>query len=101
MHGLVSLAAFVGGGLALRMTARRQCCPDFWLFSPCSHPCSPLQREFAKLLRDASEGLPVGGRKPVWEAGRPTVVHGLTAQVCTGLGRVCGLGLACIALACT
>lgn len=40
-----------------------------------------LQREFAKLLRDATDGLPVGGRKPVWEAGRPTVVHGLTAQV--------------------
>ncbi|KAI7845826.1 hypothetical protein COHA_000736 [Chlorella ohadii] len=38
------------------------------------------KREFAKLLRDATDGLPVGGRKPVWEAGRPTVVHGLTAQ---------------------
>ena len=36
--------------------------------------------DFARLLRDASEGLPVGGRKAVWEAGRPTVVHDLTAQ---------------------
>lgn len=33
------------------------------------------KRDFARLLRDASEGLPVAGRSPVWEAGRPTVVH--------------------------
>ncbi|KAL4421584.1 hypothetical protein ABPG75_010875, partial [Micractinium tetrahymenae] len=34
------------------------------------------KRDFAKLLRDAAEGLPVAGRTPVWEAGRPTVVQG-------------------------
>jgi glutamate synthase (NADPH/NADH) len=38
------------------------------------------QRDFAQLLRDATDGLPVAGRKAAWEAGRPTVVHGLTAQ---------------------
>ena len=45
---------------------------------PAHLPCA--QMDFARLLRDASEGLPVGGRKAVWEAGRPTVVHDLTAQ---------------------
>lgn len=38
------------------------------------------QREFARLLRDASEGLPVGGRPAIWEAGRPTVIAGGGAQ---------------------
>ncbi|KAL4855140.1 Glutamate synthase [NADH] [Chlorella vulgaris] len=38
------------------------------------------KRDFAQLLRDATDGLPVAGRKAAWEAGRPTVVHGLTAQ---------------------
>jgi hypothetical protein len=57
--------------------------------------------DFARLLRDASEGLPVGGRKAVWEAGRPTVVHDLTAQKPRGFvtyERRCGgalTGLEC------
>jgi hypothetical protein len=48
----------------------------------CRLPAPPcrLQRDFARLLRDASQGLPVAGRSPVWEAGRPTVVHDLSAQ---------------------
>ena len=71
----------------------------------------PPQAVFAKLLRDASEGLPVAGRPPVWDEvrvascavvvpsarrvchmptpalafqGRPTVVHDLTAQKARG-----------------
>ena len=39
-----------------------------------------VKQDFARLLRDASEGLPVGGRKAPWEAGRPTTVADLTAQ---------------------
>ena len=42
--------------------------------------CPLSQREFAKLLRDASEGLPVGGRDAPWEEGRPTKVANLEAQ---------------------
>lgn len=43
---------------------------------PHTHAPQEAKRDFAKLLRDASEGLPVAGRPAVWEAGRPTVVHG-------------------------
>ena len=32
------------------------------------------EKEFAKLLRDAAEGLPVAGRYPIWDDGRPTLV---------------------------
>ena len=33
-------------------------------------PVSPSE-DFARLLRDAAEGLPVAGRVPTWEADRP------------------------------
>ena len=33
-------------------------------------PVSPRE-DFARLLRDAAEGLPVAGRVPTWEADRP------------------------------
>jgi glutamate synthase (NADPH/NADH) len=41
-------------------------------------------REFSRLLRDASEGLPVGGRPAPWEMGRPTVVPDGGAQKARG-----------------
>ncbi len=41
--------------------------------------CLP-QRDFARLLHDAADGLPVAGRVPVWEKDRPTVVPDLAAQ---------------------
>lgn len=33
-------------------------------------PVGPRE-DFARLLRDAAEGLPVAGRVPTWEADRP------------------------------
>eukprot|EP01025_Chloroclados_australasicus_P031120 TRINITY_DN3140_c1_g1_i4.p1 TRINITY_DN3140_c1_g1~~TRINITY_DN3140_c1_g1_i4.p1 ORF type:complete len:2248 (+),score=229.22 TRINITY_DN3140_c1_g1_i4:145-6744(+) len=50
-------------------------------YSPPAPKLSPEQ-ELSKLLRDASEGVPVGGRQPTWEQLRPTVVdNGSTDKV--------------------
>ncbi|KAL4529823.1 hypothetical protein Ndes2526A_g04578 [Nannochloris sp. 'desiccata'] len=45
-----------------------------------SAPTLDAQKEFAKLLHNASAGQPVGGWPAVWEAGRPTVLPDGTAQ---------------------
>ena len=56
-------------------------------------PVSPRE-DFARLLRDAAEGLPVAGRTPTWEADRPkTLPVGEPVKVQT-LVRVCLLKLA-------
>lgn len=41
---------------------------------------SDAQQQYAKLLRDAAEGLPVNNRPAVWEKERPTIVPGFQTQ---------------------
>lgn len=45
------------------------------------------KEEFARLLRDASSGLPVAGRQPVWDEKRPKLVEGGPTQKQGGFMR--------------
>ena len=45
------------------------------------------KEEFAKLLHDAASGLPVAGREPVWDEGRPKLVEGGSTQKQGGFMR--------------
>ncbi|KFM26658.1 Glutamate synthase [NADH], amyloplastic [Auxenochlorella protothecoides] len=47
--------------------------------APAGAAAAEAELEYKRLLRDAAEGVPVGGRPALWEAGRPTVVDGLAA----------------------
>ena len=65
-HGLCSLHY----GLQQRPIPANDAVPQQGTFPTPPAPVDPRE-DFARLLRDAAEGLPVAGRVPTWEADRP------------------------------
>ena len=71
--GIKSASAMVSARHAVEMATNGGAAPKL-----------DVQKEFARLLRDASDGQPVAGRPPIWEAGRPTVIPDASAQKLRG-----------------